>query len=777
MSDPRLAPTPAEPPRSRWVVVLEFLRRRPELLALPVVLLVVEIVPPLLLHGAVVPGPVYLLGLAAGAPLAMQAIGILIVYRANGILNFAQATFGGVAALLFYNLITHKTWIVLAGAVCGCLPAQPEFAPFGMQLANFLLSIVAGLLLGPALAFLAYAAIIRRFEQSPPLVMTVVTVGLSSLLLTLAFNLIKVPFPDTAQAVRFSIPVDLILTVHAPANLFSGPDLPLAIAGPPLVAIFLMVVVGLALAAFFRYTRMGVALRASADNPNRARTLGVNVNLMSSISWAMAGGLSALAALLQVAGGQATQVGALGGTTLVRMLTVVVIARLSSIPLAIVAGLFLGVVEQSLSWSLQTEGIFDAGLLFIILFFLLIRSEKFGRTRQEAASVWRATFEVRPMPTVMRSVPVVRRYLVLGAVLAAVVVLAAPWVATPGQVSQFSVDMMLIMVGLSLLVLTGWAGQVSLGQLGLAGVGAYVAALLASRLGAPFILCLPAGALAGALAAALIGLPSLRLPGLNLAVVTLAFGASVVEILFNPAYLGSALGGQLDRPGFLGLDANDDRVFYYMTLAFLVVVMFLVMGLRKSRTARALIAARDNGFAAQSLGINLFRARLQAFTISGSIAGFAGALMVFQEHGVRAASYSLDQSLNLFLTTIIGGLGTVWGPVIGKVYLIIADASGIVLLALFAVGGGSVFLLMFYPAGLSGVVFGIRDALLRRVAQRYRIDAPSLLSETPGSLADQRVPIAPNVKRGGGSVFVPVEYRLRSQWSLPAEPQPEGVQP
>jgi branched-chain amino acid transport system permease protein len=369
----------------------------------------------------------------------------------------------------------------------------------------------------------------------------------------------------------------------------------------------------------------------------------------------------------------------------------------------------------------------------------------------------------------MRRLPVVETTSRVVIALAAIVVLGLPFVLAPQQVNVFSVIFVFMIIGLSLLVLTGWAGQISLGQFAFAAVGGYVAVQLGAGLGLFFLLALLGGGLAGAVVAVLVGLPALRLRGLYLAVTTLAFALATTSILLNGAYLGRFLPSGLTRPVLLGLDLENESVFYYVCLLFVVLTVAALAGLRRSRTARALIACRDNEQAGQSFGISLMRARLEAFAISGFIAAVGGGLFAYAEHGVDASLFAPEQSLNVFSQVIIGGLGSVLGPVLGSLYGGLFRLFPNALVQLLGTGFGVLFILFVAPSGLSGIFFASRDAWLRRVAVRYRMIVPSLLADVRADALAGEAPIAPRSEQGG-SDFVPVRYRLEGQWeSLTAE--------
>ncbi|MHB8507848.1 MAG: ABC transporter permease subunit [Candidatus Dormibacteria bacterium] len=724
---------------------------RRELLVLVALVVAAYIVPPAFLHVRAVPIEAFGLGFTQAAPLALQAIGVLLVFRSNRVLNFSQVALGGVSAVIFYQFLLHRSVIWAYDQLCACIGPNLVAAPYWLQVLNFAIALVLALVLAPLLAALTYLLVVRRFDSAPPLLLTVVTIGVSFLLSTLAVTLGGI-FP--VGTFNLQLPLDVVVSIGNAR--FHLPDV-MALGG--------LFIAAIAIGAIFRFSDLGVVMRASADNPARARTLGVNVTSMKTVVWTLAGALSGLAGI--VAGASGNPAVGLSAPGLVRILTVVVIARLTSIPMVLVGALGLGVIEQELGFSFNSTAVFDGVLLVMVTGFLLIRSREQGRSDLDpSGGAFPSAGEVRPIPLELSRFWLVRRYLVGGAVALGVLVAGFPFVATPAQVSLVTVALIYSMVGLSVLVLTGWAGQISLGQFAFAAVGAYVTGILAQVHGVPMLLAIPAGGVAGMALAALVGIPALRLPGLNLAVVTLALGLATASILLNPQYLGSYLPAVVDRPGLLGLDLNDERVFFYLTLGVLVLSMVGVLGIRQSRTGRALIAARDNEVAAQQLGVNLFQLRLKAFAISGFIAAVAGGLFAFQQHGVPAASYTADVSLSQFLVTIIGGVGSIWGPVLGNLYATVITVVNQPFLASIGLGGGVVVLLILAPRGIGGLVFALRDALLRRVAIRYRIKSPSLVAD--GGALRPRGKLARLVRRGGGSVFVPPAYQLDAQWGVDA---------
>jgi branched-chain amino acid transport system permease protein len=280
----------------------------------------------------------------------------------------------------------------------------------------------------------------------------------------------------------------------------------------------------------------------------------------------------------------------------------------------------------------------------------------------------------------------------------------------------------------------------------------------------PFPLAVLAAAGAGAVVAVAVGIPALRLRGLHLAITTLAFALATSALLLNPRYLGRALPASLSRPAFLGIDFADQRASYYLAVGALALAVASVASMRRSRTARALIAARDNPAAAQSYGIDVVTARLGAFAVSGFLAASAGALVAFQEGGVRALAFTPERSVRVFVYAVIGGLGSIGGPLLGFAYdgvLSLLAASPLVVGLSTGVGGLALLLLL--PGGLSQLSAEVRDAWLRRVARRYRVAVPGLLGRAGGAAPGEQAPIAPPP----ASSVPPPRYELDDQWGLP----------
>jgi branched-chain amino acid transport system permease protein len=427
-----------------------------------------------------------------------------------------------------------------------------------------------------------------------------------------------------------------------------------------------------------------------------------------------------------------------------------------------VAALGLGVLKVGMEYAYRSSAPLDASLVFIVGGVLLLQRYRQSRAERDDVAPNELTREVRPIPGELRHLPQVKSTVRYGLAVVAAVVVALPWILAGSDTTLLTIYFIYAIIGLSLLVLTGWAGQISLGQFGFAAIGGWAAAV--SGLPMPFALAL--GGAAGAVAAVLVGLPGLKLRGLHLAISTLAFAVSAKVLFVDDRFLGRMLPHTIERPSVLGMDFDDQRVFYYFIVLVVGAVAVAVAGLRRSRTGRALIALRANEATAQSFGINVLRVRLTAFAVSGFLAAFAGGLFVFHQRQLTPASFGADQSLQMFLFSVIGGLGGIAGPFFGFGYMaVLSFLDGNALIRYAGAGTGAMLLLFAAPGGLSQLFYDSRDAALRRLAVRLRIPVPSLTGDRAAARALDRAQLDLDRARSKPGL-APLRYKLPHQWAL-----------
>lgn len=262
--------------------------------------------------------------------------------------------------------------------------------------------------------------------------------------------------------------------------------------------------------------------------------------------------------------------------------------------------------------------------------------------------------------------PLERRW--LAALLVALI--GFPLIASPFLLDLASQALLAMVGALALMLLTGFAGQVSLGHAGLLAAGAFTAGILFKELGAPFWITLPAAALVGALLGVVFGLPSLRLRGLYLAVSTLALHFLVAYVGGEyEARRGFSTGIVIDPPVIAGKAVTDPRAWYFILLAAAILTLLICLNLLRSRSGRAWAAIRANETVAEALGIGVAANKLLAFVVSSTLTAVAGALFAYYRGFVSVEAFSLFLSIQYVAMIIIGGMGSLLGAILGAVFV------------------------------------------------------------------------------------------------------------
>lgn len=688
------------------------------------------------------PSAILFLGLVTGLLNALVAAGIILIYRTSRIINFAQATIGGAGAVFTYNLAISR------------VTRFPYLAAF-----------VAGVLVAGLIGLAIELAFVRRFFNAPRLVLTVVTIALAPALSALSQFMRNLPIFGDADDRSLLEQVGL-QPVPLPFRSFKFEvgDLPIPFGFEHVFSLVVSLLALAGLALFLRRSRAGVAVRAAAENAGRAMLLGINVKGLSTLVWTLTGILSGIGVILTATVGKSfAQVGASTPDAILGALAASVIARMRSFPVAVGSAVGLEIVRQAVDHTFPNQlPLFAVFLFLVILVGLLVQRRHIQRSEEGETSSWKATEELRPTPKEMLTVPGVRagRRVLIPVGLAAV--LLFPWATPTGATNQAGYVAIAAIAILSLVVLTGWTGQVSLGQFALVGVGAILGGAMTARMGISFWLAIPLVTAATAACSILIGLPALRIRGLFLAITTYAFAFAVERNLFEKAYFGWLLPDRVDRPALFLLDFEDERSMYYLTLFALVVCIVVVTTLRRSRPGRVLIGLRENESNVQSFGVNVVRTRLAAFALSGALCGFAGVLLAHHQRAVAATSFPAVESLNIFIFGVIGGIGSVSGALLGAVYLGLNRLfGGNPLLALVLGPGGLLLLLYISPGGLGALAYGLRDSVLRIVAQRRGMIVPSLFADMDPSALERRLaPLAEPIPNAGLAAL-PFHQRYR----------------
>lgn len=670
------------------------------------------------------PVGILLLGLVFGAVNSMVAVGLVLVYRGGNYINFAQGSTGAAGVVLTAKLVQIFALNYFVAAFCGVALAA-------------ILAVAAELLLFQ----------VGGLFRAPRLIVTVATLGLVQLLG--AVELILRGWQSKEHFGQLPAPV-VPLNLHVTVGIvpFRAEHL--------LVLVVVPVVVG-ALLLLLRGTDLGAAIQAAAENADRAELLGVSVRRVHTNLWLIAGILSGLTAVLEVPL-VGFSFGVQGGPGLFLLaLTPAVAAGMSSIGGTLVAALALGVVQSVTLWNYRA-GPLNAVLLFVLLgSFLLRRSTRSRGTEGEARSFAVAS-RVRPFPRELARIPWLRASRIAFRVaLLLLAVLLPLGMDLQGQLLAERV-VVFVIAGVSLTLLTGFAGQVSFGQWALVGLGALFGGWLRADAHLDFVSGFIVVALVGGGVAALSGLPALRIRGLFLGASTLAFALACTDTLFRLPFFTQS--GPVTRPqlGVLDLGAHPEQAgnelhFYWFCVAVMVAVIVAVGNLRRSRWGRNFLAVRDNDRAAGAYGVRVVRTKLMAFALSGMLAAIAGYLYVHSVETVSTAFFPVQVSLLLFSAVVIGGLGSISGAIIGALYTEgVQYFIPVAQIQLLATSLGLLLVLLFLPGGIGSLFFSARDNLLRLIARRLGIVVPSLLADVRVEESSDRAPSAPVVPPLPGAV-------------------------
>jgi branched-chain amino acid transport system permease protein len=317
------------------------------------------------------------------------------------------------------------------------------------------------------------------------------------------------------------------------------------------------------------------------------------------------------------------------------------------------------------------------------------------------------------------------------AVIALFFIVVVPLTWTDYPISIMNLILIAIVGALGLNILVGYSGQISIGTGAFMSVGAYTAANLIVRVGAPFWIALPAGGVMAALVGAVVGIPSLRIKGIYLAIATLAAQLIIEWTINHVEWISGGVQASImmPRPTVFGIHVRSEAQIYCFLMFFVVLAIIGTLNLVRSRIGRALIAIRDQDIAAEIIGINIFKYKLYAFAISAFYAGVAGALESYYLGIANYEQFQIDVSIDYLAMVIIGGLGSVLGSVLGAIFitllpiatrLFLETFGGILFsgsdlmnvisnLRLIIFGGLIIFFLVVEPEGLNRLWRNIRN--------------------------------------------------------------------
>ena len=628
-----------------------------------------------------------IVGLGFGCIYAAISMGVVITYRGTGIINFATGAMAMWGAYVFDEL--NRTGdLVFPVAI---IPHKVSVGD-GLGSVPFALAMVLAVLSCSFIGLLVHFLVFRPLRRAPILARVVASVGV---LLSIQ-ALIVMQFTSTPRAVAPILP-------NEPVS-FAG----ITFSRDRLWLTGVVIVIAVAMWAWFRFTRLGLATRASAENERAIGLARFSPQVLAGSTWVLSSTVVGFIVILTsptVILNPLTYV-----LAIVPALAAALIGRLSSIAVTVSAALALGMVQSIVvfqttkAWwpEWAKTGLGDAVPFVVIVIALFVVGD---------ALPSRGAVESDPLPEVYR--PKMRTAVI------APVVIGAGVVATLTSGSyRFGIitSMIVTIIMLSLVVLTGLVGQISLAQAGIAGTAGFALSKMGEAAGIPFPISPLLAALVATVFGVLVGIPALRIRGAQLAVVTLAGAVALEKFIFRNTQLAEAAGNPIADPTLFGLDLGirEGRTIARVEFAILVLLVvtvcaILVGNLARSATGRRFLAVRSNERAGASVGISIANTKLLAFGIASFLAGVGGAFLGYSRGQLSADSFTVMVGLSFLAFAYLGGITTVSGAIIagtfaplGIGFVILDRALDIGTAYQILAGIGLVLTAIFNPEGIAG---------------------------------------------------------------------------
>jgi branched-chain amino acid transport system permease protein len=568
---------------------------------------------------------VLVIGSVIGSVYSVAATGLVITYRMSGVFNFAHGALGMFAAFFF-------SWLVQR---------------IGLPIFPAMLVTVLGL--APVTGVLLHFLIFRPLRDAPTVVKIVVTIGLLVALQGLASTF----WGRAGLSPQQIFPTTVFRITRG-----------LAVGADQIGVVALGTAVSIGLWLLLAKTRFGVTMRAVVDRPELAELGGISAGRVAAGSWVLGSALAALAGIML------TPQVSLEVFTLtlivINAYAAAMVGRLESLPLTFAGGVLLGVLETIAVRVLpaNVSNSVRPSISFVLLFALLLipRKRKPLREPREAAATApprQLTEELATAEAIARR-PLRDRAIASGGLL--LIVLALPAVLGAGMTFTLDLALTHAIIFLSLVILVGYGGQISLGQAALAGVGGVVTAHLVSGLGLSWFFAVPLAGLAAVPVGALLAYPALRLHGLFLGLATMAFALLMDNAFFARVVVtGGTTGIRVDRPAGVA----DDHRFYYVLAALFALLAWGAENLKRGRTGRILAAMRDSETGARSVGISMKSYKVAVFAMSSFVAGVGGAAHTAMFGRVSSDEFQIFFSLVWLAVAVVGGISSWFGALIG----------------------------------------------------------------------------------------------------------------
>ncbi len=553
-----------------------------------------------------------LLGLGVGALYAFASQGLIAIYRGTGVLNFSLGATAIAGVFMQFELQYEQGWPFLAAAAVG---------------------IAWSALLGA----LTHWVIMRPLRRASSLIRVIATLGV---LITIQAGVV-LRYGSNPNQVPSWLPTSRV-TLWSDVSTTADRLILLAIASASAALLWQL----------YRSSQFGLATEAVSESERSAAAVGISPNRVAILNWALGSALAAMAGILVVPI-ITLQVTAMTSLVLAA-LAAALVGDFRSFPIATAAGLGLGVGQTVVGRYVDQPGLGPSLPFLVIIIFLVFR----GR------SLPLRDYFLRQLPKVGNG-RMSWDWMVFGSGVIAFIMLTkqTKWI------DAFTVSLGVAIVLLSIVVVTGYAGQLSLGQFAMAGFGAWVAGRLVAVYDIPFVLGLVAGVVAAIPLGILFGLPAVRTRGINLAIVTLGLGTTMELMLFgNRDYTGGIQGTQVGNPDLFGYDIGSityPERYGLFVLAMAMLTVIVVGNVRRGRSGRRLIAVRTNERAAAALGINVMIAKLFAFALASAIAALGGILLAFRLSSISYQSFDNFASITFVGLALLGGVGYILGAFVG----------------------------------------------------------------------------------------------------------------
>lgn len=622
-------------------------------------------------------------GLPYGCVFALVGVGLVLTYKTSGVFNLAFGAQAYISASVYYRLV-HDHHVNRAAAAA-----------------------VSVLVVGAALGWLLDRFLFRHIRTAPPVVKLITTLGLLVGLpsaIDFALGAGDKPNPPelAARSTRY---------FHWGSYVMDGNQLTIVVA---------TVTVVVALGLLFRFTHLGLKMRAVVESPRMVQLAGIRADRIGALAWMLSSVMAALAGVLlaplysSLTSDHFTQL-------LVAAIAAAALGGLSSLPATVGGGLILGVAQELLVGYLPTNSRISIGLRpslpFLVLVVLLLFRPGL-RGRRETVDPLAACDPPPPaLASLDRDARLDRVARLAFPVFVAAFFAVCLFVLSNHNLFLVTEAVVFSTIMLSIVMLTGLSGQISLCQMTFAGVGAFTAGQLGLHHNTPFMLGMVAGAALAAVLGALVAIPALRLGGVFLALATLAFALMADNVVFP---LDSVGGGQaglaVPRPQMLGVDFTADRSFFLLAMAMFVICAMVVILVRKGTTGQYLAALRGSETAAATIGINANRAKVVVFALSAAIAGIGGAMLASLQQTTNADSFGVQFSLIFVVLVLTTGARTVEGAAN-------AGAGFIFLPELLAAVGGHLSVLTYALFGYGTINYARHPEGMLEYQKRRTTDA------------------------------------------------------